>query len=192
MRIIHKFTHVLNGTINITSTINKGTTFTITIPVKTVDNQRSVCAAEDCCCIEITYGEHVATPFDLSNLSILIAEDNDIMGSLILRMLKGCKKKLLLVKRGVDIIPNLQDTDIVLLDGNLLDGVHAEQVLEEMSHTDTLVRIVTISGRDIVVPANFKLPLVHCMKPFTERILLDSIQKVLTISFLQVNELEST
>jgi signal transduction histidine kinase len=165
MHIIYKFVQILKGEIHIESVIGKGSTFTITVPIRYGMVEISI---------------HSSPPLKrditniISNLSILLAEDDSIMISLIQRMLVGCKK-LTMVKNGSEVLPNISNHDVLLLDGNLLDSIQAEDILQSLKEYSQPIFIVIISGREVTIPTDFPHPIIVCSKPFSKPILMDKL-----------------
>lgn len=117
MAITKSLVDLMEGTITVSSEINVGTTFEIYLPLKPIDDD--IVAVSDVSQAKL----------DLSNFSILVAEDNEINQIIIQTMLSDIGVNVVIAENGQQAIDKAISTnfDLVLLDIQMpvLDGIQA-------------------------------------------------------------------
>lgn len=163
--IVDTLVKKMQGTIDVKSTVGRGSIFTVTVPCKQSDSTSFL----------------TEETVHLENTSVVIVDDNRVCARLYAKHLNGCKE-LRIISDGALVMDAIRENlfEVVLLD-NTLPNRTGKQILTELMHESTTLRlvpvIVTISGGDaLMVPGNWK-PLIvqHCIKPFAKQQLLKQI-----------------
>eukprot|EP00487_Bulimina_marginata_P002246 TRINITY_DN15274_c0_g1_i1.p1 TRINITY_DN15274_c0_g1~~TRINITY_DN15274_c0_g1_i1.p1 ORF type:complete len:145 (+),score=25.69 TRINITY_DN15274_c0_g1_i1:65-436(+) len=119
MSITNSLVTLMQGTIELTSAINKGTSVHVVLPLKQV--------------ALVANNEHVATQFvpDMSKRKILIAEDNKINQIVIQTMLKATQADVTIVDNGLLAVEAFaaHHFDLALMDIHMpeMDGIEAQK-----------------------------------------------------------------
>lgn len=122
LAISQSLVHLMDGTIDTTSVLGQGTTFTVSLPLSP-STETAISPKEPT-------GE-----FDFTNKQILIAEDNEINSSIVESMLLSVNAKLLFASNGqeaVDISIN-EPLDAILMDIQMpfMDGIEACRIIKQ-------------------------------------------------------------
>lgn len=130
LSIVKMLVEKQGGSISVTSQKNKGSTFTVAIPYGTI---KKIIAAETPAA-PVNYMQK-----DLSNLSILIAEDNAINILVLQKLLEKLKVKITVAHNGqeaFDIFSENQDFDIILMDIQMpiLNGNEATRKIRRLPY----------------------------------------------------------
>jgi signal transduction histidine kinase/CheY-like chemotaxis protein len=116
---------LMDGTIEVNSIENKGTTVTVSLPLE-----------------QVSLSENLQQPvhdetLDLSGKRILVAEDNDINQTIIASMLEDTNAKLIFAKNGEIAVEAFKkySFDAVLMDIQMpvMDGIEAFSLIKEIS-----------------------------------------------------------
>lgn len=120
LSIVKKIVDVMQGEINVISKLNKGSTFQVTIPLPVGKGKTPLIDKLDFSASEVE---------DLSNIRILVAEDNPINQKLIKSILKKVNNNCDIAENGKIALDKLEenDYDILLLDMQMpvMDGMEA-------------------------------------------------------------------
>ena len=138
LTITKKLMDLLNGQIDVESTVGVGTTFTIIVSQKLVDDK-----------VIGDINEYVITKkknssFDATGKRILIVDDNKLNLKVAEKLLKPYNVIVTSIDSGlktIDLINNGEKYDLILLD----------QMMPEMDGTETLHKLKSINGFDIPV-----------------------------------------
>lgn len=122
MAIVYEIVNKMGGSILVESEIGKGSEFTVTLPFK-IDNMGSNQIKED----ELR---------DLSNLSILVVEDNDINMEIVTFMLENYKAKVYGASNGIEAVNAVKENkyDLILMDLTMpvMDGYEATRQIRQL------------------------------------------------------------
>lgn|GEM_PF-775736 len=118
MAIAQSLVHLMNGEMTVASELGRGTQFTVFLPIEISGSS-----------IEETDVDSTTGPPDLSNMTILVAEDNRINQTIVAAMLEPTNASVEIADNGtiaVDLYEKLQP-DLVLMDIQMpeMDGVQA-------------------------------------------------------------------
>ncbi|TDF36331.1 response regulator [Alteromonadaceae bacterium M269] len=140
LAITQQLTELMGGTISLSSEINKGSIFTVKLPLYKVDTETAR-----------------QTPPKLSHktaisLRILLAEDNEINAEIISHMLTVEGHKVDNAKDGIKALEKIKDTDydLILMDINMpnMDGLQATREIRETLKLNTPVIAITANAFD--------------------------------------------
>ena len=125
MSITVNLIRMMNGSIELESTIGKGTTVKVELPL-----ERSTDYSETSC-------ERSMLPPDLTGKKVLVAEDNDINQVIIQTMLTPTNAHITMVANGHDAVSAFESDnfDLVLMDIQmpLMDGEQAQQSIQKLN-----------------------------------------------------------
>lgn len=135
MSIAKSMTEMLGGTIEIQSTMGKGTKVTVTVPVRIAQGQ-DIKKAE-------TVQQPVYKKVSLQGMNILLAEDNDINAIVGVKLLEKAGAKVIVAKDGkeaLDIFTNSSQGAFgaILMDVKMpiMDGLEAAKAIRHSSHPE--------------------------------------------------------
>ena len=143
LSLAKSFTELLGGSVEVDSSLGKGSTFTISIPLVPADKPAE----------EGKFGERgKSTERDWSKDTILLAEDEESNSSLIKTILKSSGVNILLAENGsqaVELCKNGKDISMVLMDIKMpvMDGIEATRLIK--SFRNSLPIIATTAYADI-------------------------------------------
>eukprot|EP01022_Parablepharisma_sp_SALTPOND_P018032 TRINITY_DN2931_c0_g1_i1.p2 TRINITY_DN2931_c0_g1~~TRINITY_DN2931_c0_g1_i1.p2 ORF type:complete len:1330 (+),score=257.74 TRINITY_DN2931_c0_g1_i1:6470-10459(+) len=165
LSISKKLVELMGGEISFESEMDKGSTFTVTLPAPEADYSEEE-------------NQHIRELEDCSHLRILAAEDNPINQVLIREMLAQSKCQFTLVENGEKVLKELEKAtkpyDIVLMDINMpqLDGIQATRRIRESGEAYAGIPIIALTAyampeeRDRFFAAGMDG---YLSKPFTTR-----------------------
>lgn len=115
---------LMQGRIEVTSEVGKGTSFTVTLPLKANKSNTDI----------INEIEEVPIP-DLTGITVLLAEDNRINQKIFEKMMIGTHAKLYIAENGIEAVNKATElnVDIVFMDIQMpeMDGREACQIIKE-------------------------------------------------------------
>ena len=121
--IIQSLVTLMKGTIDVISEVDKGTSFIITLPLKPSNSVNGV-SPED---------EDVAIP-DLTNITILLAEDNRINQKIFLKMMTDTHATIHIAGNGLEAVSKVSEmpVDIIFMDIQMpdMDGREACSIIK--------------------------------------------------------------
>ena len=124
LSIVRDLVHLQNGTINLNSVLDKGTTFKISIPYKMFEEELKA---------NIPKPTEPVLPVSFNNISVLVAEDNQINQTYISHLFKNWKLDFDLVNNGKEAINRLRTKsyNLILMDIQMpeMDGYTASQLI---------------------------------------------------------------
>lgn len=125
LSIVKQLVELMGGQVSVSSEINKGSNFGFLIPLKEVDE----------CEVEIAQNAHLST--DLSDLKILVCEDNPVNVKLIERVLSKLKLNVTFALNGKEGIEKARSEkpDVIFMDLQMpiIDGYEATLKIKEFS-----------------------------------------------------------
>lgn len=179
LTITRSLATLLNGNISLKSTPGKGSEFLVTIPVKKLANQPA----------EISQKEtDKMANIDLSDIKVLVIDDEPSQLSLTLEFLKNKKIKFETAKNGKEGIEKLKKNtfDLVLTDIQMpiMDGFQFMNTIRKIAPLQE-IPIIALSGRTDMDDAVYEQTgfSAKLTKPFQPNELLHKICDVLKISF---------
>jgi PAS domain S-box-containing protein len=127
------YVDLLGGKIRMESKLHKGTSFYVKIPVNTKGNERH----------QNTLPADAGKITPLSNLKIIIAEDDPISADYLDFILKEISSNILFARNGieaVELIKTNEDTDLILMDMRMpkMNGIEATRLIREFN-TDVFI-----------------------------------------------------
>ena len=138
MAITRSLVQMMGGEISVVSEVNKGSAFTVSLPIKAVADSS----------LEITEGNAVKA-LDLTGRLILVAEDNDINRIVIEAMLTDTNARLFFAVNGAEAVEFVakKQPDIILMDIQMpvMDGVEACKLIKQ-NHSQLPVIAVTANA----------------------------------------------
>lgn len=141
--IAKQLIELMGGTISVQSEIGKGSTFHFTVQVEK-------CSQD--CTDNIVINEDADKPGavspDLSNFSILVAEDDVVNQSIVSEMLKSIGCRVDIVSDGQDVIDAYSAYDLVLMDLEMptVDGYAAALEIRKLEGSKSHIPIIALSA----------------------------------------------
>ncbi|WP_286265738.1 CHASE domain-containing protein [Thalassotalea atypica] len=140
LTISKKLSHLMNGDITVSSTIDKGSIFTLTcrLPFGEAD--------------KVANNSGSADNRDISHLRVLVAEDNKINQKLINNILKKLNIDAVIVENGQRVLEHIEkeSVDVILMDCQMpvLDGYEATRKIRKQPEFDHIVIIALTADVD--------------------------------------------
>jgi signal transduction histidine kinase len=139
LSIVKQLVSIMNGTIEVTSTKNKGSMFSITLSLPTVASLT-----------QQSKSHTIITNIILTHKTILLVDDNEINRHVIINFLQNSGARVLIGLNGLEaleIIKNEDNIDLILMDINmpLMDGYEATQQIRNQLDL-TSVPIIGLSA----------------------------------------------
>lgn len=171
LSITNELVKLMNGTIQIESKKNEGTTVAIDIPLKMIGDQRSI--------------EQHALNINIAKLQqvrLLVAEDNEFNRLLLKFILEKNKIPYDFAENGKVAVEKAKSNhyDMILMDIQMpeMDGIEATQILRE--HLGNEIPIIAVTANAIKEELEYYLKKGlsdYLTKPFEERKLLEKMQQ---------------
>ncbi|XQW83650.1 CHASE domain-containing protein [Thalassotalea piscium] len=131
--ITRSLIQLMNGRINVESTLNYGSKFYVSLPLEKTND-----IPDD---MNITSNQHP----DLSGKTILLAEDNHINQMVAKAMLDPCKAKVIIAKDGVEAIEyyKQEQPDIIFMDIQMpkMDGIEACKAIKALKKEQIVIAL---------------------------------------------------
>ena len=131
MAIVKSLVEIMDGSVEVESEENVGTSFTVTIPFE-LASQR-----------DVQTEVQTDSEANISGMRILLAEDNDLSGEIVMELLREQGAEVTWVKNGkkaVEVFQNSfpQSMDIILMDlmMPIMDGIEAAKTIRRMERAD--------------------------------------------------------
>ncbi|MCO4799121.1 MAG: response regulator [Colwelliaceae bacterium] len=132
--ITHSLVTLMKGTIDVRSELDKGTTFIITLPLKSNDSNNDTIKAN----------EEIQVP-DLTGRIILLAEDNRINQKIFENMMKATNAQIYMVENGIDAVEKSSkiDVDIIFMDIQMpeMDGREACKIIKKQKPLTPIIAL---------------------------------------------------
>lgn len=133
LTICKNLTHLMGGELNLQSEVGKGTRFTITLPMWTINSVKEEPAKKP----------SKITSVDWQNKVILIAEDEESNYSFLEHVLKRTGAKLLWAQNGKEAvtIAKTEKVDLILMDIRMpgMDGYEATEIIKKENKTIPII-----------------------------------------------------
>ena len=174
LAIVKQLVDIMQGEISVNSLEDKGTTFTIVIPLETSINQPTTQNEMHLPTIDAEENE---TP---TNLSILVAEDNKVNALVTKMFCQRLGHQVTIAENGQVALDILKDTsfDLIIMDNHMpiMDGITATQIIRNKLKLSTVIFACTADvfqeahDNFIAAGANYILT-----KPLQEQSFVDAI-----------------
>ncbi len=172
MAIVHELVKKMNGTIEVESEVDVGTTFRVLLPFK-IDVNKT----------KIIYTQNKTN--DLSNLNILVVEDNDLNMEIVRFMLENYHANIVEAKNGIEAVNLIkegkQSFDIILMDLTM-PVMNGFQATEEIRKFNQQIPILAMSANAYAQDVKKCLEVGmngHISKPLYMEDLLEKINSLL-------------
>ncbi|WP_293334991.1 ATP-binding protein [Parvibaculum sp.] len=143
LAITRELVTLMNGTVEVESAEDEGSTFIVRLPVRVTKSAASSNAASG-------GGETIAHPADLGPLKVLLAEDQPVNRKLMAAVMERLGHELAIAENGVEAIRKLREErfDIVLMDVQmpLMDGIQATKVIRASDEPWRDIPIVALTA----------------------------------------------
>lgn len=141
MSICKTLVELMNGTIEVSSDVGKGSTFTLALPL-------------DKAIKPLRYNQDEQESLDLSDKTILVAEDNRVNQVIIKKMLASTQANIVIVNNGQEAVESFkkQKPDFIFMDIQMpiMDGIEACQVIRTIDDSITIVALTANVMKDDV------------------------------------------
>lgn len=176
LAIVKKIIDRIDGTINVESELNKGTTFTITIPLQISNNENK----------NVLSKKNITS--SLKGVTILLAEDNEINQEIIKFFLTNAKANVICASNGKEAYEkflSIDNIDVILMDiiMPVMDGINSCIKIRNSNRTNAkTIPIIALSANsfkdDIEKAFNAKMN-DYIAKPVDSKDLIKKIKKVI-------------
>lgn len=176
LAIVKKIIDRMDGTINVESEINKGTTFTITIPLQICNNENK----------NVLIKKNITS--SLKGVTILLAEDNEINQEIIKFFLTNAKANVICASNGKEAYEkflSIDNIDVILMDiiMPVMDGINSCIKIRNSNKINAkTIPIIALSANsfkdDIEKAFNAKMN-DYIAKPVDSKDLIKKIKKVI-------------
>ncbi len=147
LSIVREIVKKMNGTIEVESEVEKGTTFIVTLPLKPAEKTQE--EREE----SIDEGKNETDIKDM-NLTVLVAEDNDINWEILEELLKNYGVKAVRAEDGVKCVEAFKAAEagtyaLIFMDIQMpnMNGIEATKVIRELSHPEAkTIPIVAVTA----------------------------------------------
>ena len=143
LAIVKRLVELQGGSINVTSKVNKGTTFSFQIPYNISDaDHRDVDTYED---------YELNDEFKLAGKKILLVEDNKVNQKVVIRTLNNYNVQCTVANNGkeaVAILEKQQDFDLIIMDLQMpeMNGFETTSYIRQKLHIDIPIMAMTASA----------------------------------------------
>lgn len=167
--ITKKYLDVIRGTIEVVSSQDKGTSVEILIPVKIkIEKEKSNEI------IEIEDNKTLK-----KDIKILVAEDNEVNGRFVIKILKSLVTEVELVTNGIEVLEKMEtkNYDIIFMDIQMpeMDGIEATKNIRKTNRDVFIIALTAFAGEGDREAAIFAGMNDYIIKPFTR---IDIIRKI--------------
>lgn len=176
LTICKQLIELQGGTISVTSTENKGSTFRFTLPFKKASST----------ILTKTEAPEI-NPSELGNLRILVAEDNEVNQMLMRKLMQNWGFHLDIAENGLIAIQKYsqQPFDLILMDMQMpeMDGYNATSYIRKLSSPKNQVPIIALTAHASKADADKCLEAgadAYISKPFKNKELLEKISELIT------------
>ncbi|MBE8555217.1 ATP-binding protein [Vibrio cyclitrophicus] len=171
LAICRKLVALMNGHISVSSVVEVGTTFTISIPLKVIDISRE----------DERVAKNVESNVELSLLKVLVVDDIKMNQIIIQQMLRKHDIEPVIASNGVEgfELASNNDYDIVFMDCRMpvMDGFEATEKLREKGYAKSIVALTagtTLEERERCIQCGMDDIL---SKPYTANDLTEMLKK---------------
>ncbi|MEZ8851310.1 ATP-binding protein [Vibrio cyclitrophicus] len=171
LAICRKLVALMNGHISVSSVVEVGTTFTISIPLKVIDISRQ----------DERVAKNVESNVELSLLKVLVVDDIKMNQIIIQQMLRKHEIEPVIASNGVEgfELASNNDYDIVFMDCRMpvMDGFEATEKLREKGYAKSIVALTagtTLEERERCIQCGMDDIL---SKPYTANDLTEMLKK---------------
>ncbi|MEZ9044474.1 ATP-binding protein [Vibrio cyclitrophicus] len=171
LAICRKLVALMNGHISVSSVVEVGTTFTISIPLKVIDISRE----------DERVAKNVESNVELSLLKVLVVDDIKMNQIIIQQMLRKHEIEPVIASNGVEgfELASNNDYDIVFMDCRMpvMDGFEATEKLREKGYAKSIVALTagtTLEERERCIKCGMDDIL---SKPYTANDLTEMLKK---------------
>ncbi|MEZ8832384.1 ATP-binding protein [Vibrio cyclitrophicus] len=171
LAICRKLVALMNGHISVSSVVEVGTTFTISIPLKVIDISRE----------DERVAKNVESNVELSLLKVLVVDDIKMNQIIIQQMLRKHEIEPVIASNGVEgfELASNNDYDIVFMDCRMpvMDGFEATEKLREKGYAKSIVALTagtTLEERERCIQCGMDDIL---SKPYTANDLTEMLKK---------------
>lgn len=171
LAICKRLIEMMDGSISLTSTLNKGSTFTITLPCCEKNNVQKK--------EEVVKNK---STLDLIGLNVLIAEDVDINFSYLEELLSQMNIiRAVNGKEAVDIVRNNQDISLILMDLKMpfMDGFEATEQIRKINPNIPIIAQTAFAMHEDEHKATIAGCNDYIAKPINREELIDKINRLL-------------
>lgn len=172
MNIVKSLIDKMNGTIEVSSELNVGTSFFVTLPLRKSTETTVV-------------QKNFEVPDELRNMNILLVEDNSINAEIAINILEKAHFNVILAHNGLDALKCFKESavgffDIILMDIQMpvMNGYEATKKIRESNRDDSKITIIAMSANAFKedVEASIKAGMdAHISKPIDPKRLVNKL-----------------